>query len=251
MARALRWSNAGLPAAFWPYAARHFCFGLTIRTIDEKSAYKKQLGEVFPGMRIPFGCKVFFKPSPLSKSQPKKFEGQALPGLFFGYKLDPGGKWSGEYLVVALDAMVKIRLHRKTPAAQLRVHVQSVEEVLDVKPEDVFFPLREAYNIANETFEGAAEHAGVQIGVTNQDLPEPVQTDVVEQMEDPAELIIDPQHEEEQPPVAERQKAVAPPTNLMGSPSGKPLAPVNPCGPLSPPPPVTIVPDVVVTKVTV
>jgi hypothetical protein len=130
--------NAGLPAAFWPYSARHVCLGLTIRDRGGASAYEKQLGEPFPGMRIPFGCKVFFKPSPLSKSQPKKFEGQAVPGLFFGYKLDPGGKWSGEYLLISLDAMVTIPLHRKTPAAQLRVHVQSVEEALDVKEEDVF-----------------------------------------------------------------------------------------------------------------
>jgi hypothetical protein len=84
--------NAGLPAAFWPYAARHFCLGLTIRDRGGASAYEKQLGEPFPGMRIPFECKVFFKPSPLSKSQPRKFEGQAVPGLFFGHKLDPRGQ---------------------------------------------------------------------------------------------------------------------------------------------------------------
>ena len=69
--------------------------------------------------------------------------------------------------------MVTIPLHRKTPAAQLRVHVQSVEEVLNVSQEDVFFPLREAYNVAYETREGAAEHAGVRLGAANEDLPEP------------------------------------------------------------------------------
>ena len=71
------------------------------------------------------------------------------------------------------------------------MHVQSVEEVLDVKSEDVFFPLRVAYNVANETLEGASEHANVHVRPVAEDLPELVQSDVVEQSEEPAELEID------------------------------------------------------------
>jgi hypothetical protein len=52
--------------------------------------------------------------------------------------------------------MMTIPLHRKTPATQLRVHVQSVAEVLNITQEDIFFPLREAYNIANETLDGGS-----------------------------------------------------------------------------------------------
>ena len=119
-------------------------------------------------------------------------------------------------MVVSLDALVRIPLHRKTPAAQLRVHVQSVEEALDVKTEDVFFPLREAYNVANETLEGAAEHANVHVRPVAEDLPEPVQSDVVDQFEDPAELEMDPQHNETPSPVSERSRAIPPPA-ISGS----------------------------------
>ena len=51
-------ANAGLPAAFWPYAARHLCFDLTIRERNGASAYELQQGETSPGVRIPFGCRL-------------------------------------------------------------------------------------------------------------------------------------------------------------------------------------------------
>ena len=49
-----------------------------------------------------------------------------------------------------------------------------------------------------------------------EDLPEPVQSDRVEQSEEPAELEIDPQHDEAQTPSTEHGKAVAPPANSGG-----------------------------------
>ena len=121
--------NAGLPCAFWPYAARHFCFGLATRDVGGATSYFRQQGAHFGGPQIPFGCRVFFKPSPISKHQAGKFETNATAGIMMGYVLDPGGKWSGELLVVELEAMAGRPLHRNTAAAQLRVHVQRVREV--------------------------------------------------------------------------------------------------------------------------
>ena len=134
--------NAGLPCAFWPYAARHFCFALTTRTVNDTTSYYRQHGAHFAGMSIPFGCRVFFKSSPISARQPSKFEGDAAAGVFLGYVLDPGGKWSGEYYVVDLSAFAGKPLHRATPAAKLKVHVQRVRELNPVSSEDVFSPLR-------------------------------------------------------------------------------------------------------------
>ena len=108
--------------------------------------------------------------------------------------------------MVALDAMVK------TPSSQLRVHVQSVEEVLGVKQEGIFFPLREAYVIANESLEGAVEHAAVQLGGTNFGLPQPVQDDVAEQIQEPVELVINPELQEESRPAGDIEKSVSRPT---------------------------------------
>ena len=83
-------SCAGLPSCFWPYAARHFCFALTIRHRGDSSAYIKQIGEDSPGMRIPFGCRVWFQSSKIAKNQPKKMEATSTVGVFMGYVLDPG-----------------------------------------------------------------------------------------------------------------------------------------------------------------
>ena len=66
-----------------------------------RSPWYKKYGEVFPGKIIPFGCGVYFKPmkwSPISKAAPAMSF-----GIFMGYRLAPGGKWNGEYLVADLD----------------------------------------------------------------------------------------------------------------------------------------------------
>ena len=163
--------NAGLPCAFWPYAARHACVGLNTRMVNGTSSYFRRCGEHFAAPAIPFGCRVFFKPSPISAQQPLKFEGDTMPGLFMGYVLDPGGKWSGEYYVVSLAAFAGKPLHRRTPANELRVHVQRIRELLPVTQNDVFFPLREAYNKANYTLEGIEEHLKVGRGEYTHALP--------------------------------------------------------------------------------
>ena len=55
-------------------------------------------------MLVPFGCRVFFKPSVNSKNQTLKFEDTTVPGIFLGYVLDPGGKWTGEYSAASIEA---------------------------------------------------------------------------------------------------------------------------------------------------
>ena len=122
-------------------------------------------------MSIPFGCRVFFKSSPISARQPSKFEGDAAAGVFLGYVLDPGGKWSGEYYVVDLSAFAGKPLHRATPAAKLKVHVQRVRELNPVSPEDVYFPLRNAYEKANFTLAGIEAHMGIERGTSEYELP--------------------------------------------------------------------------------
>jgi hypothetical protein len=59
--------------------------------------YELQQLEPFPGLSIPFGCKVQFKPSLISKDQLLKLQGETIPGIFVGYVLDPGGRCSREY----------------------------------------------------------------------------------------------------------------------------------------------------------
>ena len=139
--------------------------------MDGSSAYYRQQGEVFPAPFIPFGCRVFFKSSPFSKQLSTKFDSDASTGVFLGYVLDPGGKWSGEYYVVNLIAFAGKPLHRHTPAAKLRVHVQRVRELNVVAKDDVFFPLRAAYDEANNTLAGIEAHLGIQRGTSEYECP--------------------------------------------------------------------------------
>ena len=89
--------------------------------------------------------------------------------------------------MVALVAMIKIPFAWKD-TSQARVHVQFVEEVLNVKQEGIFLPHREAYILANDSLEEAAEHAGVQIKGTSYDLPTAATSDGAEHAEEPVEL---------------------------------------------------------------
>ena len=59
--------------------------------------YELQQCDPFPGLSIPFGCKVQFEPIPSSKDQLLKLQGGTIPGIFFGYVLDPRGRCPREY----------------------------------------------------------------------------------------------------------------------------------------------------------
>ena len=154
---------AGLPACYWPYAVRAFCFGCVVRVENKESIYNLQLGKGhFPGLRFPFGCKVDFKPSPLSREKQSASEPDTKVGVFFGYELDPGGKWSGRYYVVSLTSFVGVPLIRSLSGTKARVHVQKVREILPIKG-GFEYPLKEKYDQTNRTLEGL-EEAERQVG---------------------------------------------------------------------------------------
>ena len=56
-------------------------------------------------------------------------------------------------------------------AKHLRVHVQRVREILPVTKENIFFPLREAYERANYTLEGIEDHMGLSRTAVDYELP--------------------------------------------------------------------------------
>ena len=77
-----------------------------------------------------------------------KFTPKAVAGIFLGYHLQPGGKWSGDYVVVELS---ELRTNRHFKNASL----QRVKEV--VKPSEIVFPLKKGYEIDRNTIEGFDE----------------------------------------------------------------------------------------------
>ena len=92
--------QAGLPHRWWPHACRYFATATKIMGNEGKpSPWEKRFGSAFSGLRIPFGAGVrLAPPRPLAKRLPK-FSPNAVPGIFLGWGVHPGGKWTGEYLV--------------------------------------------------------------------------------------------------------------------------------------------------------
>ena len=94
-------SMAGLPASFWPYAMRAWCFGHNVaETKNNRSPWKTRHGKRFGGPKIPFGSLVYFKQSPVkegnkenmgSRRLKSKFMDGTNVGFSMGYKLKCGG----------------------------------------------------------------------------------------------------------------------------------------------------------------
>ena len=66
--------QAGLPAKYWTFACRAFCYGLNFDKMSaNKSAWELRHGSKFTGHRLPFGCIVDYYPA-LNRPIPKKEE---------------------------------------------------------------------------------------------------------------------------------------------------------------------------------
>jgi len=118
---------------------------------DKTSAWELRHEEgPFTGLKVPFGALCDFKPSPaVLKTKVGKFEPKAIPGVFLGYHLHPGGKWRGEYMVAPL------REFNGVPFDQLvgKVSVHRIREVI-FDPGKLEFPVREHYNAARRQIQG-------------------------------------------------------------------------------------------------
>ena len=78
---------------------------------------------------------------------------QAVPGIFLGLKLLPGGLWQGEYKVADLTEFQDMDLSVWGRCSDIKT--QTVREVLPLrKGEPIIFPLRERYDFQNRTLDG-------------------------------------------------------------------------------------------------
>ena len=129
--------QSGLHHSYWPYAARHWCIAHNIIE-DEKdelgSPWKRRFGENFPGLPLPFGCRVDYWNGP--KKRPKnnlRFEPTTDPGIFLGYAIHPEFNWRKEYLVISLKDALDSPIDAKL----------KVLRVINInKPSSISFPLQ-------------------------------------------------------------------------------------------------------------
>ena len=151
--------HAGLPAAFWCYAAPAYCFGTNTKSSDGlPSAYSLRFpdeGE-FTFDFIPFGAAVWFMRTPtlVQADKPPKFAPTGVRGVLLGYRLQPGCRWKHEFEVAELTEFEDLDFAYNASPKQVRnIRVHTVQEVR--LPEvGYLFPLQERYRWRNNTLEG-------------------------------------------------------------------------------------------------
>ena len=114
--------RAGLPPCLWEFACSHYCMVenfLPRRKSaeadgDRQSAWEKTHGLFFHGQLIPIGANVVFKPAETKQDGTSKMEPTSLTGIFAGYEMAPGCKWSGIYMVWTLEEFADMDLSTKS-----------------------------------------------------------------------------------------------------------------------------------------
>ena len=125
-----------------------------MKNLEDGSALQKMHKEKFKCPMIPFGAKVAFKPSDgKEREQDTNFDPKGLIGIFAGYMIESGNKWSRKMLVWNLQDFAKANLAfncEQVPMSLKRPHVtKRVELETPVK-----FPLKDEYERLNATLEG-------------------------------------------------------------------------------------------------
>ena len=88
----------------------------------------------FAGEQVPFGALVFFKPSPTRENPfSDKFDPKAVPGIFAGYELNAGMRWSRKYAVWALMDFVTASLAYDCEGIPLKLKQPQIVEVVKMK----------------------------------------------------------------------------------------------------------------------
>ena len=81
-----------------------------------------------------------------------------------GYRMSPGGKWGGEYIIIDLADFKGINLHMLTRHTKFRFHEHHVQKIVLPLPVDGVrykFPLRAKHEKANIDLE-ALDHQTTQ-----------------------------------------------------------------------------------------
>jgi hypothetical protein len=140
----------------WPFAGKHYCTATNITKVDGKCAYDiRHPNATFTGARLPFGCLIDFKPSPVKEKIVSKFEPRSVPGLFIGWILQPGGKFKGDYLVISLEDMKSLLQKPKNA----RIFVQRIKEIYHNEDEGFIFPLKKQYDENRRNLNVSTPHA--------------------------------------------------------------------------------------------
>ena len=89
-------------------------------------------------------------------NQRPKYTSTTREGIFLGYRMQPGGKWSGEYIVATMKSVKEIDFrtwkHRKTGAAMSTfLEIRTTRDCRLTSVENVDFPCVWSMKLARQT----------------------------------------------------------------------------------------------------
>ena len=120
-----------------------FAFACNITVVDGDSAWNRRHKQGnFTGPLTPFGSRVYFRPTPVVKAdQQHKFEANAKPGIFLGYRVLNGGRWKqqGGYYVADVNDFRNVDHYSPN-----QVTVQTVSEII-FNDNPVDYPLKDRF----------------------------------------------------------------------------------------------------------
>ena len=142
------WPEQGCALPLLEFAGKHYCMAEAVlpkrKSVgadgDRSSPWEKTHEAPFPGKLIPIGSKVIFKPSAAKQDSPSKMEPAAITGIFAGYELTPGCKWSGMYMVWSLEDFAEMDLSTKSSSLSRRYRRPHEIKVVDLPDEVICFP---------------------------------------------------------------------------------------------------------------
>jgi len=149
--------HAGLVPPFWTYACRHFCFVSNVLCLDGDSPWQRRHNAgPFKGQLYPFGCLVDIFPTLPQRDGVPKFATVAVPAIFLGYVVEPGGRWNaakGLYHTIALAEFANADFRSTDYRWCNELPVQTVWEVMHHGGE-FEFPLKWRYECSRRTLPG-------------------------------------------------------------------------------------------------
>ena len=131
-------------------------------------------------------------------------------GIFLGYRLAPGGKWNGQYIVADLSDFSGMSLNKDESETECYLYPHNTEQVV-YGVADICFPLKPKYDRVNLTFEAQEEIHRSDLTYDAFGKPELVQFGDADVAEAEAANPIKPPEPENDPPVDEGAQESIPP----------------------------------------
>ena len=111
----------------------------------------------FRGQLVPVGALANFLPGP-TVNRPKMAD-KTIPAIFVGYHVAPGGKWKGDYLVVALQHCKDMNLQED--GAPTKWMISRIKEIHVTHTNPYLFPFKAMYEHLRNAVQGAAPESGL------------------------------------------------------------------------------------------